>query len=155
MARINTRLAATAQPVRIALVGVPTVWTTILEANDFSVSDPNVDWPERDPVDDDRRIQPGYALILAPLMMHNTSGASCWVEVRTMTESGDEVNQLHIEIPSLDTYMHPAPGQQLLKLDLSTANGDRMQIRAQTAGVIHLTSAAAEGSAEQHQPAGV
>ena len=126
MARINTRLAATAQPVRIAFEGVPAAWTTILEANDFKI-----------------------------VMMHNTSGASCWVEVRTMTESGDEVNQLRIDIPSLDTYMHPAPGQQLLKLDLSTVNGDRMQIRAQTVGVIHLTSAAAEGSAEQHQPVGV
>ena len=155
MARINTRLAATAQPVRIAFEGVPTAWTTILEANDFSVPDPNQDWPERDPDNPNRRIQPGYALVLAPLMMHNTSGASCWVEVRTMTESGDEVNQLRIDIPSLDTYLHPAPGQQLLKLDLSTATGDRMQIRAQTAGVIHLTSAAAQGSAEKHQPEGL
>jgi len=140
------------------VAGVPTAWTTILEANDFSAPDPNNDWPERDPANADRRIQPGYALILAPLMLHNTSGADCWVEIRTLVEGAvapaGEVSQLRVTIPARDTYLHPAPGQQLLKLTLASANGDRLQIRAQTAGVIHLTSAAAEGSAEQHQPVG-
>jgi hypothetical protein len=68
MVRIITKLAATAKPIRISLIGVPTAWTTVLEANDFSVPDPTrLTWPERDPIDPDRRIQPGYALILAPL----------------------------------------------------------------------------------------
>jgi hypothetical protein len=91
-------------------------------------------------------------------MLHNTSGADCWVEVRTLLEGAvapaGEVSQLRVTIPARDTYLHPAPGQQLLKLTLASANGDRLQIRAQTAGVIHLTSAASEGGAEQHQPAG-
>ena len=155
MARITTRLAATSRPVRMAVSGLPTEWTTVLEANDFSVPDPNEDWPERDPLDTDRRIQPGYALVLAPMMFHNTSAVQCWVEVRTLTEAGAEVSQVQVVVPPLDTYSHPAPGQQLLKLTLASANGDRLQVRAQTADVIHLTSAAAEGSAEQHQPEGV
>jgi len=158
MPRIITREAAAGRPIRLAIAGLATAWTTILEANDFSVPDESLRWPgagNRDPLNALRRIQPGFALIESPLMFHNTSAANCWVEIQTLTEAGVAVLQARVTIPPGDTYTHPAPGQRLLKLTLASANGDRMQVRAQTANVIHLTAAASEGSAEQHQPVGV
>jgi hypothetical protein len=158
MARIITREAAAAKPLRIAIAGLATAWTTILEANDFSIPDTSVRWPgveNRDPGDANRRIQPGFALVEAPLMFHNTDTVARWVEIRILTEAAAEVLQARVTIPAGDTYMHPAPGQRLLKLTLASANGDRLQVRAQTASVIHLTAAASEGGAEQHQPSGI
>ncbi|WBH17043.1 hypothetical protein [Sphingomonas radiodurans] len=158
MARIITRESAAAKPLRIALAGVPVDWTTILEANDFSVPDTSVRWPgvaNRDPANADRRIQPGFALIEAPLMFHNTDVVERRIDIRILTEDAAEVVQARITIPAGDTYMHPAPGQRLLKLTLASASGDRLQVRAEVAGVIHLTAAASEGAAEQHQPSGV
>lgn len=155
MARVIISQSAVSKPVRIAVAGLAVDWLTILEANDFSLPDPQGIFPDDvDPADADRRIEPGVALIESPLMFHNVSDANCWVELQVLTEGGDSVVQCKITIPPGDTYTHPAPGQRLLKLLKASANGDRMQVRAQTVNVIHLTAAASEGGSEQHQPTG-
>ncbi|MDN5568707.1 MAG: hypothetical protein L0G27_08200 [Paracoccus sp. (in: a-proteobacteria)] len=154
MPRILTQQAASAKPVRVALTSIPTDWTTILDAPDFSVPDTLPNFPnDRDPTDPaNRRIQPGFALVLAPLMIYNSSGSETWVEIRILTESGDSILQARQTIPGGETYLHPAPGQRLLKTQIATANGDRLQVRAQAANVLSLTGSASEGAAEQHQP---
>lgn len=153
MTRINTDQAATARPQLVGLVGIPTSWTTVLEPNDYSVPDTTGTWPERDPSDGTRRIQPGQALIEAPLMFFNKdTGVAHRIDVQIVTEDGDAVQQVSVEIPPLETYSHPAPGQILTKRDLATSSGDRLQVKADTAGVVDLTFAASLGAAEQDLP---
>lgn len=151
--RRKVRQAGAAVPVRMMLDRVDTDWQTILEAPDFSVPDPQRRFPDaRDPDDAERRIQPGFALIEAPLMFHNKSPETVTLEVRILTETGAEVGQAVVSIIQRDTFMHPAPGQRLLKTDPNSTAGDQLQVRASEADAIQVTSIASEGSAEQHEP---
>jgi hypothetical protein len=154
MTRITTNQAATARPQLITVANVPTTWTTVLEPHDYSVPDTTGTWPERDPADATRRIQPGQALIEAPLLFWNKSVDTAHVvEVRIVTEAGAIVQQVSVSIPPLETYSHPAPGQILTKRTIASSNGDRLQIKAAAANAIDFTSSASFGAAEQDLPA--
>lgn len=153
MARIYTRQPAVAKPVRVIAQGLGTAWAPLAEANDYSVPDPNRRWYDsRDPTDIDRRIVPGVVLLEAPLMMHNTSANTVTVEISIVPEFGGRIHQAVIPVPGFDTYVHPLPGQRLLKYDIASARGDRLEAKASTPDVIDVTASATEGSAEQHQP---
>jgi hypothetical protein len=151
--RQTVRQAGAAVPVRILVESLGTDWLTVLEASDFSVPDPQRRFPgARDPADDERRIQPGFALIEAPLMFFNGGTSAVTLEVSILREDGTRVQQAMIGIISQETYLHPAPGQRMLKRDPATAHGDRMQVKASAANAVQLTSTASEGAAEQHDP---
>lgn len=156
MTRIRTNQAATNQPTPITVAGVPTDWTTVLEAPDFSLPDPNERFPDdRDPAEtatDKRRIASGQALLETPLMFHNRDTTSRWVEIRTIREDGTTVVQAKVTIPPGDTYLHPSPGQTLVKQDLTSSNGDQLQVRAQSASVVDLIAGASVGMSEKHLP---
>ncbi len=151
--RQTVRQAGAAVPVRILAETIGTDWQTVLEAPEFSVPDTQRRFPgARDPADAERRIQPGFALIEAPLMFYNASLASVTLDIRILHEDGAEVQQAMVELIAQDTFLHPAPGQRLLKRDPDRVHGDRLQVRASVAGVVQLTSTASEGAAEQHDP---
>jgi hypothetical protein len=156
MTRIFTAQPAVARPIRIRMVDVPDLWTTLVAAPDFSVPDPQQAWPTafRDPNDPNRRIQPGQVLFLAPLMIFNTDpNASHRIEIRTVFEDGITViEQAAVTIPKRETYTHPIPGQRLLKLDPASETGDALQVRASAPDLLQITGAAAQGAIEEHQP---
>lgn len=154
--RQTVRQAGAAVPVRILVESLGTDWQTVLEAPDFSVPDPQRRFPgARDPADAERRIQPGFALIEAPMMFFNGGTGTVTLEVSILREDGTRVRQAVIGIVSQETYLHPAPGQRMLKRDPDTAHGDRMQVKASAASTVQLTSTASEGAAEQHDPEAV
>lgn len=154
--RHTVRQAGAAVPRPIFVEAIGTAWQTILEAPDFSVPDTQVRWPDdRDPDDPERRIQPGFALVEAPMMFYNAGPLFLVLDISILREDGVRVEQAQIEIETGETYLHPAPGQRLLKTDYTSANGDRFQVKASVAGQLRLTSTASEGAAEQHEPENV
>lgn len=154
--RYTVRQAGAAVPKSIFVASIGTVWQTVLEAPDFSVPDPQLRWAnDRDPADNERRIQPGSALVEAPMMFFNPGPLFLVLDISILREDGVRVAQAQIEIENGETYLHPAPGQRLLKTDLTSANGDRFQVKASVAGQLRLTSTASEGAAEQHEPENV
>jgi hypothetical protein len=151
--RHTVRQAGAAVPRPIFVEAIGTAWQTILEAPDFSVPDPQRRFAtDRDPADAERRIQPGFALIEAPIMFHNGSLNAVSVEISILREDDVRVLQAVIRITAGETYLHPSPGQRLLKLDTNSAEGDRLQVKASEAGVVSVTSTGSEGAAEQHEP---
>lgn len=151
--RYNVRQAGAAVPISIVTGPIGDVWETVLEAPDFSVPDPQVRWADdRDPEDDERRIQPGFALIEAPMMFYNPGPQDVTIEIAILREDAVRIQQASIEIAANETYLHPAPGQRLLKMDPTSTNGDRFQVRCSVGGQVRLTSTASEGAAEQHEP---
>jgi len=151
--RITTQQPATARPDLIAVSGLPTAWTTIAEAPDYSVPDTTRRWPnDRDPADDDRRIQPGAALIFTPPYVHNRDTVERWVEFRVLAEDGTTAMQARVTIPPGDTYSHPIAGITLTKTQIATSNGDRLQMRAEAADALDVTGTVNIGAAEQDQP---
>jgi len=151
--RHRVRQAGAAVPKPILVDAIGTAWDTILEAPDFSVPDPQRRFATaRDPADTERRIQPGFALVEAPIMFHNSSPSTVTVEIGILREDGVRVIQAAVAITAQETYLHPSPGQRLLKLDTASAEGDRLQVRASEAGVVSVTSTGSEGAAEQHEP---
>jgi len=151
--RYTVRQAGAAVPKSIAIESIGTAWVTILEAPDFSVPDPQLRWPtDRDPADNERRIQPGFALVESPIMFHNGSLNTVTVEISILTEADVRIVQAIIQVTPQETYLHPAPGQRLLKLDKATANGDRIQVKASAIDSVTVTSTGSEGAAEQHEP---
>jgi hypothetical protein len=157
MTRIITAQPGSSVPKPILIPAITVEWMTLLEAPDFSLPDTQLRWPgveNRDPANNLRRIRPGFALIESPLMFNNSGTVSRWVEIRILSEMEVPVLQARYTVPGGETYPHPAPGQRLLKRTLASLNGDRLQVRAEVAGVISVTAAASEGAADQHQPAG-
>ena len=157
--RIKTRQPAVARPFNIHVRGLLGAFNQIIDVPDYSVPDPNQNWPERDPLDIDRRIQPGMVFLETPMLLHNTSNSeTITVEVRIIPEAGaNGAIQLKIEIPPGSTYQHPIQGQRLLKLDPDSVNGDSLQVKEENQGdvhpgFIHLTLHGSVGSAEQDQP---
>lgn len=153
MTRIMTRQPAVARPVGIYITGLSNSYTKIVGVPDYSVPDPNKNWPDtRDPDDVNRRIVPGMLMLEAPMLFHNTGSASVNLDIRITTEDGVSVNQASVVIPAGDTYQHPCPGQRLIKQQIATTEGDIYEAKASIVGVVHVTGAGSVGSAEQDQP---
>lgn len=151
--RRTIRQAGAAVPVRIMMDSLTTQWQTVLSPPDFSVPDPQLRFPDsRDPLDNQRRIQPGFALVESPLMFHNSSLNPVVIEISILREDGTRIMQARINVTGEETYLHPAPGQRMLKMDHTTEDGDLLQVKASVANVVSLTGTASEGAAEQHEP---
>ena len=151
--RITTDQPATSRPQLIAESGIGTGWLTVAEAPDYSVPDTTRRWPnDRDPADDDRRVQPGQALLTTPLFAHNTAADPRWIEVQVIAEDGTTALIAAVTIPPGDTYSLPCAGMTMTKTQIGTSQGGRMQVRAEEAGVIDVTGTVNIGAAEQDQP---
>lgn len=150
MARITCRTPSTGKPLSIRLDNVSTTYVTIAEAPDFSVPDAAGNFPVRDPLDSTRTIKPGEVFFLTPMSARNKSANTAWIEIELYTESNVAINFGRIRIPANDTAFIPLQGRSLLKRDANTANGDIIQVRAQTANTIDIWIAAEEKLSSEH-----
>jgi len=150
MARIKCRTPSTGKSLRIAVANVSTNYITICEAPDFSVPDPARSFPVRDPDDADRTIKPGEVFFLTPMAAKNKSGSTSWIETRYRTESTANIELGRVSVPAGDTVFIPVQGRSLFKRDSTSANGDMLQIRAQSANTFDIWLAAEEKLSAEH-----
>jgi len=150
MARIKCRTPSTGKPLSVRLDNVPTTYTKIAEAPDFSVPDAAGNFPVRDPLDSTRTIKPGEVFFLTPMSARNKSANTAWIEVELYTESNVSINFGRTRIPAGDTAFIPIQGRSLLKRDANTANGDFIQVRAQTSNVFDIWVSAEEKLSSEH-----
>ena len=142
MPRITCRQPSSANPVPIRAWSVGTGWTTLAEAPDFSVPDGNNVFPDRDPADSRRGIRPGEVWFETPLAVRNLTGAALWFEVRILTHDGNTIERERITVPAHETAYVPLQGSRLMKPVPASANGDRLQVRAETPSTFHVHGAA-------------
>lgn len=150
MARITCRTPSTGKPINILLANISTSFSTIADAPDFSVPDTSNKFPDRDPTDTTRAIRPGEIFFLSPLSAINKDTVTRWIEVQLVTESGTTIKFGKVEVPAGDTAYIPLQGRSLLKRDKNSSNGDRIQVRAETANVFDVWSAAEEKLSNEH-----
>jgi hypothetical protein len=151
MPRITCKSPASGKPLQIAAVNVPTTFTTLADAPDFSVPDPSQSFPTRDPLDSTRAIRPGEVFLLTPLSVHNKTTTARWVEVQLLTEAGVTVlSPGRVTVPARDTVYIPVQGRSLVKRVAAGANGDRLQIRAEAANALDVWAAAEERLSAEH-----
>lgn len=150
MARITCRTPSTGKPINILLANVGTTFTTIADAPDFSVPDTSNKYPDRDPTDTTRAIRPGEIFFLTPLSARNKDSVTRWIEVQLITETGTTIQFGRIEVPSGDTAYIPIQGRSLTKRDKDSTNGDRIQVRAETANIFDVWSGAEEKLSNEH-----
>lgn len=150
MTRITTRTPSTGKPIRAALENVPTTYTTIAEAPDFSVPDASNKYDVRDPADLGRAIRPGEVFFLTPLAARNKDTVTRWIETKLVTENGSSIEFGRIEVPALDTAFIPTQGRSLFKRGSTNTNGDRFQVRAEVSNVFDVWAAAEEKLSSEH-----
>lgn len=152
MPRITCKVPATARPVPIRLAPVPTVesWATLIEAPDFSVPDTALNFPVRDPLDTNRAIRPGEIYIMTPIKARNKDSVTRWIEARILQEGGTAVLLERIEVPAGDSVQIVTQGLSLLKRVAAGANGDRLQVRAETSTSFDVTGNAQERPSAEH-----
>jgi hypothetical protein len=132
------------------MINVTTSYTTIAEAPDFSVPDASTKFSTRDPVDEARAIRPGEVFFLTPLSARNKDSVTKWIEVILLTEDGVTVELGRAKVPAGDTAFIPLQGRSLFKRDPNAANGDRIQIRAESNSVFDVWAAAEEKLSNEH-----
>ena len=150
MARITCRTPSTGKPIRVSLVNVTTSFTTIAEAPDFSVPDTSENFATRDPLDGTRAIRPGEVFFLTPLSATNKTASTQWIETQLITEDGITLQFGRVEVPAGDTAYIPLQGRSLFKRSAGATNGDRLQVRAQTANAFDVWSSAEEKLSAEH-----
>jgi hypothetical protein len=150
MARITCRTPSTGKPIRAALADVPTTFTSILDAPDFSVPDPSERFPVRDPLDATRAIRAGEIFFLTPLAAINKSETDRWIEVKLLTEDSEEILFAKLEVPAGDTAFIPLQGRSLFKRDATETTGDSLEIRAEVADVFDIWISGEEKLAPDH-----
>ena len=154
MARVTCKAASSGRPLQITLVDVPTSFTTIADAPDFSVPDPSQSFPVRDPLDATRAVRAGEIFMVTPLAVHNKTAAASWIEVQLVTEAGVTVlSPGRVTVPANETALIPVQGRSLVKRSASAtaaASGDRLQLRAQFAGVFDVWASAEERLSAEH-----
>ena len=150
MARITCRTPSTGKPIRVILPDVGTSFTTIAEAPDFSLPDSSNKFETRDPVDISRAIRPGEIFFLTPLAARNKDTETRWIEIQLLTEDGVTISFGKVEVPAGDTAYIPLQGRSLFKRDPNAANGDRIQIKAQTVSVFDVWASAEEKLSNEH-----
>lgn len=153
MARITCRVPATGRSLMLTSAAVPTAWTTIVEAPDFSVPDPSNIWPNRDPLDSSRAIRAGEVYLATPLWLHIYISNTEWIELRLLLEGGSIIPLMtEYWVSNTETAQIPLQGRSLLKRDPASANGDRLQIRARTANRYSYWLQAEERLSSEHVP---
>jgi hypothetical protein len=154
MPRITCKTPSSGRPLQITHVGVPTSFTTIADAPDFSVPDPGQAFPVRDPNDATRAIRAGEVFLLTPLAVYNKTTTARWIEVQLVTEAGVTVlSPGRVVVPALDTAYIAVQGRSLIKRSPSAtaaANGDRLQVRADVASALDVWAAAEERLSAEH-----
>lgn len=152
MPRITCATPAPGKQLRITAVGVGAGWTTIAEAPDFSLPDPSGVFSPRDPADAERYIAPGVVSFLRPIIVRNRDTVERWVEFQLLDEAGQAFAVPGLfSVPPAASVLVPVQGLDLLKRVAAGANGDRLQVRAETAGMIDLWGAAQETISEEHE----
>jgi hypothetical protein len=150
MARITCRTPSTGKPTRVSLVNVGTSLTTIIETSDFSVPDASNKFSIRDPLDESRAVRPGEIFFLTPLSATNKDTVARWIEVSLLTEDGISILFAKMKVPAGDTAFIPLQGRSLFKRDANSANGDRIQVRAEVADMFDVWSSAEEKLSNEH-----
>jgi hypothetical protein len=150
MARIKCRTPSTGKSLSISLSNVSTNYVTVAEAPDFSVPDAAGNFLVRDPLDNTRTIKPGEVFFLTPLSARNKSANTVWIETQLYTESNVSINFGRISVPGGDTVYIPLQGRSLLKREANTANGDIIQVRAQTSNTFDIWVSAEEKLSSEH-----
>jgi len=150
MARITCRTPSTGKALSLYIEDVPTAWTTLVEAPDFSVPDSSEKYPARDPLDASRAIRPGEIFFLTPVSARNKDTVTRWIEIKLLTEDASEILMGRIEVPAGDTAFLPLQGRSLFKRTAGGANGDRIQLRAETAISFDVHGAAEEKLSSEH-----
>jgi hypothetical protein len=151
MPRISCRIPSTGRAINLLLANVPTTFTTIADAPDFSVPDTSLAFAVRDPLDGTRAVRPGEIFLLTPLAVANKTDTPRWVEVIILSEAGVTINSPgRVIVPARDTAFISVQGRSLLKRSLGTANGDRLRIRAETANTFDVWGSAEERLSSEH-----
>lgn len=150
MTRIITRTPSTGKPIRIARENVPITHTTVAEAPDFSVPDASNKYSVRDPLDLSRAIRPGEVFFLTPIAARNKDNVTRWIETRLLTENGETIEFGRVEVPAYDTAFIPTQGRSLFKRGPTNTNGDRFQVRSETATSFDVWAAAEEKLSSEH-----
>lgn len=158
MTRIVCKTPSTGRPLRLVLGDVPTTFLTIAQAPDFSVPDPSLVFPARDPLDATRAIRPGEIFFLTPIAVTNKTATARWIEVRLVTESmgllvpsSNILSPGRVTVPPMDTAFIPIQGRSLLKRNWDgLIAGDQLQLRAEVANVFDVWVAAEERVSSEH-----
>lgn len=150
MTRITCRTPSTGKPLSVYIANLPTTWTDLVEAPDFSVPDTSEKFADRDPLDDARAIRPGEVFFLTPVSARNKDTVTRWVEVKLILEDATEILMARVEVPAGDTVFLPLQGRSLLKRDPDGSNGDKIQLRAETSNVFDIHGAAEEKLSSEH-----
>jgi hypothetical protein len=130
---------------------VSTSFLTLADAPDFSVPDPSLSFPTRDPADNTRAIRPGEIFLLTPLAVYNKTATARWVEVQLVTEAGVTVlSPGRVTVPALDSVYIPVQGRSLTKRLAAGTSGDRLQIRAEAANAVDVWGSAEERLSAEH-----
>lgn len=149
--RIKCKTPSTGRAVNLTKANLPTEWTTVVEAPDFSVPDTSNAFPMRDPLDSGRAIRPGEVFMLTPVFARNKSLNACWVETRLLLEDGTVVETPGRQVvPGNDTALIPVQGRSFVKRTPAGANGDRLQLRAQTAATLDVWGSGEEKLSAEH-----
>ena len=150
MPRITCRTPSTGKPIRAALANVPATFTTISEAPDFSVPDTSERFENRDPVDNTRAIRPGEIFFLTPLAAKNKDTSTRWIDVQIVSEDNITIEFGRAEVPAGDTALIPIQGRSLFKRNPDGSTGDRLQVRAQVAGIFDVWVSGEEKLSNEH-----
>jgi hypothetical protein len=150
MARIKCRTPSTGKPLTISVSDVSTSHVTIVEAPDFSVPDAAGNFTIRDPLDAARTIKPGEVFFLTPLSARNKTANTAWIETRLRTEANVNIELGRVSVPAGDTVFIPLQGRSLLKRDANNANGDIIQVRAETSNTFDIWISAEEKLSSEH-----
>lgn len=151
MPRIECKTVSPGKAVNVVLANVGTSFTTIAEAPDFSLDDPNNVFSPRDPGDSTRAIRPGEVAFITPLLARNKTTTARWIETRFISEAGVTIEVPgRMLVPANETVAIPVQGRSLLKRTAANANGDRLQVRAELSNVFDVWAAAEERLSAEH-----
>ena len=156
MPRISTDQPSSGKPLQLFIPSagyVPTTWTTLAEAPDFSIPGTGDTGVTLDPADAGRELRPGEVFLEAPLTCTNQDTVARWVELQILTQTDHAVPiGPQISIPAKEAIYVPIQGLRLLKTSFSATNGDRLQIRASVGSAIKIIGSAVELEALTHAP---
>ena len=156
MARIKTDQPSSGRPLQLFIPSagfVPSSFTTIAEAPDFSVPGTGDTGVTLDPADSGRELRPGEVFLEAPLTCINTDTVARWVELQILTQTQHAVPLIpQISIPPKEAIYLPIQGLRLLKTNFAAVSGDRLQIRASMGSAIKIMGSAVELEALTHAP---
>jgi hypothetical protein len=153
MARLTVIEIGNGRPIGVSAAFTATAWTTILEANDFSVRDTNNTFPDRDPASPGTRaVRPGTILFLSDLIATNTGGTARWIEFRKVTQAGAALNAYGGQylVAAGRGCVIPMRGRTLNRI-VPTSPGELLQARVQSGATFHLEVNGEETLAAVHR----